>query len=151
MRNTSIGRDNSKRNSGMRYRGTAKSMLWSPSLPHPIHGKEVPNPFSPAGGASPAWTPRCLWSLSGHHAPLLLFPPEGLRWLLSSQGRTVPFPSSRVKILDEGTTRRGTATPVHRPQRPAGSTHSSTRVLRPPEQLERQAGFPSSHPDDPVS
>ena len=26
-------------------------------------------------------------------------------------------------------TRRGTATPVHRPQRPAGSTHSSTRGL----------------------
>ena len=29
-------------------------------------------------------------------------------------------------------------------QRPAGSTHSSTRGLRPPEQLERPAGFPSS-------
>ena len=27
---------------------------------------------------------------------------------------------------------------------PAGSTHSSTRGLRPPEQLERPAGFPSS-------
>ena len=26
------------------------------------------------------------------------------------------------------------ATPVHRPQRPAGSTHSSTRGLRPPVQ-----------------
>ena len=37
--------------------------------------------------------------------------------------------------VGEGTTRRGTATPVHRPQRPAGSTHSSTRGLRPPEQL----------------
>ena len=35
--------------------------------------------------------------------------------------------------VGEGTTRRGTATPVHRPQRPAGSTHSSTRGLRPPE------------------
>ena len=34
--------------------------------------------------------------------------------------------------VGEGTTRRGTATPVHRPQRPAGSTHSSTRGLRPP-------------------
>ena len=45
------------------------------------------------------------------------------------------------------TTRRGTATPVHRPQRPAGSTQSSTRGLRPPEQLERPAGFPSSDPD----
>ena len=31
-----------------------------------------------------------------------------------------------------------------RPQRPAGSTHSSTRGLRPPEQLVRPAGFPSS-------
>ena len=38
--------------------------------------------------------------------------------------------------MGEGTTRRGTATPVHRPQRPADSTHSSTRGLRPPEQLE---------------
>ena len=37
------------------------------------------------------------------------------------------------------TTRRGTATPVHHPQRPAGSTHSSTRGLRPPEQLEQAA------------
>ena len=34
--------------------------------------------------------------------------------------------------LFEGTTRRGTATPVHRPQRPAGSTHSTMRGLRPP-------------------
>ena len=46
--------------------------------------------------------------------------------------------------VGEGTTRRGTATPVQRPPRPAGSTHSSTRGLRPPEQLERPAGFPSS-------
>ena len=35
----------------------------------------------------------------GHHAPLLIFPPEGLRQLLSSQRRTVPFPSSRIEIL----------------------------------------------------
>ena len=38
-------------------------------------------------------------------------------------------------------------------QRPAGSTHSSTRGLRPPEQLEMPAGFPSSdktRPDSPV-
>ena len=43
--------------------------------------------------------------------------------------------------------------PVHRPQRPPGSTHSSMRGLRPPEQLERPAGFPSSdktRPDSPV-
>ena len=55
--------------------------------------------------------------------------------------------------VDEGTTQRGTDTLVHRPQRPAGSTHSSTRGLRPPEQLERQAEFPSSdktRPESPV-
>ena len=49
--------------------------------------------------------------------------------------------------VGEGTTRRGTATPVHRPQRSEGSTHRSTRGLRPPEQLERPAGFPSSSCD----
>ena len=32
--------------------------------------------------------------------------------------------------------RTGTATPVHHPQRPVGSTQSSTSGLRPPEQLE---------------
>ena len=46
--------------------------------------------------------------------------------------------------MGEGTTRRGTDTPVHRPAKPAGSTHNSTRGLRPPEQLERQAELPSS-------
>ena len=48
---------------------------------------------------------------------------------------------------------QGYCGPVHRPQRPAGSTHSSTRGLRPPEQLERPAGFPSSdktRPESPV-
>ena len=66
--------------------------------------------------------------------------------------RTTPFPWSalekdprpgplfEVNPVGEGTTRRGTATPVHRPQRPAGSTHSSTRGLRHPELLEMQAG-----------
>ena len=55
--------------------------------------------------------------------------------------------------VGEGTTRTGTATPVHHPQRPVGSTQCSTMGLRPPEQLERQAGFPSSdktRPDSPV-
>ena len=64
-----------------------------------------------------------------------------------------PGPLFEGNPVGEGTTRRGTATPVHRPQRPAGSTHSSTRGLRPPEQLERPAGFPSSdktRPDSPV-
>ena len=55
--------------------------------------------------------------------------------------------------VGEGTTRRGTDTPVHHPETHAGSTHSSMRALRPPEQLERQAEFPSSdktRPDSPV-
>ena len=34
---------------------------------------------------------------------------------------------------------------------PAGFTHSSTRGLRPPEQLERPAGFPSSDKTRPNS
>ena len=54
------------------------------------------------------------------------------------------FPSREPDLFEgnpvgEGTTRRGTATPGHRPQRPAGSTHSSARGLRPPEQLEWEA------------
>ena len=64
-----------------------------------------------------------------------------------------PGPLFEGNPVGEGTTRRGTATPVDRLQRPAGSTHSSTRGLRPPEQLERPAGFPSSdktRPDSPV-
>ena len=43
--------------------------------------------------------------------------------------------------VGEGTTRRGTDTPVHHPENPAGSTHSSTRGLRLPEQLERPPTF----------
>ena len=50
--------------------------------------------------------------------------------------------------VGEGITRRGTDTPVHRPETLAGSTHSSTRGLRPPEQLERQAEFHSSTQDE---
>ena len=44
-----------------------------------------------------------------------------------------PGPLFEGNPVGEGTTRRGTATPVHRPQGPADSTHSSTRGLRPPE------------------
>ena len=57
------------------------------------------------------------------------------------------------KPVGEGTTRRGTDTPMNRLEKPAGSTRSSTRGLRPPERLERQAEFPSSdktRPDSPV-
>ena len=53
-----------------------------------------------------------------------------------------PGPLFEGNPVAEGTTRRGTATPVHRPQRPACSTHSSTWGLRPPEQLGRPAGNP---------
>ena len=55
--------------------------------------------------------------------------------------------------VSEGTTRRGTDTPVHRPETPGVSTQSSTRGLRLTEQLERQAEFPSSdktRPDSPA-
>ena len=50
--------------------------------------------------------------------------------------------------VDEGTTRRGTDTPVHRPEKPAGSTHSSTSGLSLREQLERQAEIHSSTEDE---
>ena len=39
----------------------------------------------------------------------------------------MPGPIFEGNPVGEGTTRRGTATPVHRPQRPAGSTHSRKR------------------------
>ena len=45
----------------------------------------------------------------------------------------------------EGTTRRGTDTPVHHPEKRAGYTHSSTSGLSPREQLERQE---ESHPPE---
>ena len=55
--------------------------------------------------------------------------------------------------MGEGTHLNGIDIPVQCPERPAGSTHSLTRGQWPPEQLERQAGFPSSdktRPDSPV-
>ena len=64
-----------------------------------------------------------------------------------------PGPLFEGNPVGEGTTRRGTATTGHRPQRPAGSTQSSTSGLRPPEPLERPVVFPSSdktRPDFPV-
>ena len=51
-------------------------------------------------------------------------------------------------LVDEGTTPRGTGTPVHRPEKPIGSTHSSTSGLSPHEKLERQAEFLSSTQDE---
>ena len=43
--------------------------------------------------------------------------------------------------VDEGTTRRGTDTPVQLLEKPTGSTYSSTRGQSPREQHERQAEF----------
>ena len=45
----------------------------------------------------------------------------------------------------EGTTLRGTNTPVHQPEKRAGYIHSSTSGLSPREQLERQE---ESHPPE---
>ena len=50
--------------------------------------------------------------------------------------------------VDEGTTGRGTDTPVHRPEKPAGSTLSSTSGLSLREQLERQGEIHSSTEDE---
>ena len=50
--------------------------------------------------------------------------------------------------VDEGTTRRGTDTPVHRPEIPAGSTLSSTSGLSLREQLERQGEIHLENPRD---
>ena len=55
--------------------------------------------------------------------------------------------------VGEGTKRRGTDTPMHLLETPAGSTHSSTRGLKPTERLKRQAEFHYSdktRPDSPV-
>ena len=54
--------------------------------------------------------------------------------------------------VGEDTKRRGNDTLVHLLETPAGSTHSSTRGLRPTERLERQAEFHYSdkmRPDSP--
>ena len=50
--------------------------------------------------------------------------------------------------VDEGTTRRDTDTPVHRLEKPAGSTLSSTSGLSLREQLERQGEIHSSAEDE---
>ena len=87
---------------------------------------------APASQNSGLVTPRCSLLPPGS----AVVSAQGLvplRW-----GCALPSPNAPGKAPNH------TATPVHRPQRPAGSTHSSTRGLRPPEQLERPAGFPSS-------
>ena len=57
-----------------------------------------------------------------------------------------PDPSSKATLWVKAQHEGALPPPVHRPQRPAGSTHSSTRGLRPPEQLERPAGFRGPSP-----
>ena len=130
-------------------------------------GPHLRSPLAPATGSHPAASPRgealfrcarpsgvprgpatSTGSLASQRHAIAQSPGReaALAWASLAQR----FPASSVLAREgagcgsEGTTRRGTATPVHRPQRPAGSTHSSTRGLRPPEQLERPAGFPSS-------
>ena len=51
-----------------------------------------------------------------------------------------PGPLFEGNPVGEGTTRRGTDTPVHHPERPAGSTHSSTRGLKTPDNSRGKRG-----------
>ena len=51
-----------------------------------------------------------------------------------------PGPLFEGNPVGEGTTRRGTDTPVHHPERPAGSTHSSTRGLKTPDNSRGKQG-----------
>ena len=79
-------------------------------------------------------------------AVVLPRPARGAGTLIPSAQRLVWAPPDRDRRGDSPAwsgrgSRPSTATPVHRPQRPAGSTHSSTRGPRPPEQLERPAGL----------
>ena len=56
--------------------------------------------------------------------------------------------------VDEGTTRRGTDTPVHCPKKPAGSTYSSTSGLSPRENSRGKLSSMPQHktrPDSPVT
>ena len=74
-----------------------------------------------------------------------------LTWEISwteEPGRPQPMGCLLDNPVSEGTTRRGTDTPVHHPEKPAGSSHSSTSGLSPREQLEKQAEFHSSTQDD---
>ena len=79
--------------------------------------------------------------------------------------RTPPIPRSALEKyprpgrlfegnpVDEGTTQRGTDTLVHRPEKPAGSTYSSTSGLSPLKNSRGKWGFIPLHktmPDSPV-
>ena len=69
---------------------------------------------------------------------------KGDRPLLPEAGWARPGPLFEGNPVGEGTTRRGTDTPVYHPEKPAGYKHSSTSGLSPHEQLERQVEFHSS-------
>ena len=84
-------------------------------VPQDVAGLTRKFETSPVGGPTCRKTPISLSALEKNPRPGHLF--EG-------------------KPVGEGTTRRGTVTVVHRPETPAGSTHSSTRGLRPLEHLE---------------
>ena len=64
-----------------------------------------------------------------------------------------PGPLFEGNPVGEGTTRRGTDTLVHRPEKPAGSTYSSTSGLSPLKNSRGKWGFIPLHktrPDPPV-
>ena len=105
-------------------------------------------------GASAARDPQpSLWSFCYEDIGSAALPPKAggedpssFWWLpaiLAVLGRKTPIARSALdknpmpghplegNPVDEGTTRRGIDTPVHRPEKPTGSTHSSTRGLSP--------------------
>ena len=61
-----------------------------------------------------------------------------------------PMPGHLFEVnpVDEDTTRRGSDSPVHHPEKPSGSTYSSTSGLSPCEQHEREAEFHFSTQDE---
>ena len=60
----------------------------------------------------------------------------------------IPGHLFECKPVDEVTTRRGTDTPVHHPEKTAGSKYSSTSGLSPREHLDRQVEFHASTQDE---
>ena len=99
-----------------------------PSTPQDEAGLTRHLETSPVGGPTCRKTPISLPALEKNPRPGHLF--EG-------------------KPVGEGTTRRGTVTVVHHPETPAGSTHSSTRGLRPPEHRDGHGSLASFRPRGP--
>ena len=71
-----------------------------------------------------------------------------IRWIIE---KAREFQKTSISALLTMPKRRGTDTPVHHPEKPAGSSHSSTRGLKLPEQLERKPEFHSSDKTRPDS